>query len=104
MFGMSSDNPDLSCPSCHRPMINMSDYYDALGTGVSIGVESSLIIGSGRSRTLNPFVPFEAFSNLLDNLLNWGRDKKGAKICREILPHFPNSQICSECLYVARRP
>ena len=103
MFSMSSDYPDLSCPSCHRPMCAMTEYYESLGTGIGIGIDSDIFIGYGRRRTLNPFVPFELFSNLLDNLLNWGRDKKGAKLCREILPQFPKSQICSECLYIARR-
>ena len=51
---------------------------------------------------MNPFAVAELFSNLIDNALNFGRDKKGAKLCREILPHFPKSQICSECLYVYR--
>ncbi len=103
MFGFSSDNPDLSCPSCHRPMVNMTDYYDALetGVGISIGTELPLIVGA-RRRYINPFAVAELFGNLVDNILNFGRDRKGAKLCREILPNFPRSQICSECLYVYR--
>lgn len=102
MLGFSSDNPDLSCPSCHRPMVNMVDYYESLGTGIgiSIGSDSPMIIGNWNRRAVNPFAIAELISNLIDNVLNFGRDKKGAKLCREILPNFPKSQICSECLYV----
>ncbi|MBC8134934.1 MAG: hypothetical protein H8F28_03495 [Fibrella sp.] len=104
MLGFTSDNPDLSCPSCHRPMVNMTDYYESLGTGVGIGIgsDSNMIVGYGMRRTINPFAVGELLGSLIDNVLNMGRDKKGAKLCREILPNFPKSQICTECLYIYR--
>ncbi len=104
MISISTDNPDVSCPSCHRPMINMTDYYEALdtGIGISIGSESPLVIGCIRRR-INPIAVAEILGTLMDSVLNMSRDRKGAKLCREILPRFPRSQICSQCLSVYRR-
>ena len=102
MFSLLPEDPELSCPSCHRLMIPLREYHQVRDGGL-FGGDSPLLLRSGRNAMLNPFAVVEFFNNIIDGLLNISRNSKGKRLCQEILPRYPRSQICTECLYVYKR-
>lgn len=103
MFGFASDTPDINCPNCNRPMVDMKTYQKALQDGIGVGADSSWLIGAGRNRTINPFAVAELIGNIVDSILDFFRNKKAAKLCEQVLPEYPKSQMCVLCLFVYKR-
>jgi len=107
MFGLPVDNPDVICPDCRRPMIELDKMAraangDAVGLDAGDGYFGNMYSGAGRS-----ILALELFFQMIDMLFGSIRTafraRKLRKLAAETLPQFPRSVICPVCFFLLRR-
>jgi len=107
MFGVPIDNPDVMCPDCRRPMIELDKMAraardDAEGLDLGDGYFGNMYSGAGRS-----ILALELFFQMIDMLFGSIRAafrvRKLQKLAAENLPQFPRSLICPACFFLLRR-
>jgi len=104
MFNIEVENPDVMCPNCHRTMVELAKFYHAMHEdGGTMGTEAPLFVGMGFRFGLNPIAVLELLNGLWDLLFLKLRNKKVERLCTEVLPRYPKSLICPNCLYLWRR-
>ncbi len=86
-----------TCPKCATPLLPLRDFEihkSSESPGVGADLWQFLLFG------------WWAFVlNFVDDLFTLGaRQKKLAALKSEILPQFPNTQVCPRCLEIKRLP
>lgn len=99
MFNLPIDNPDVICPHCRRPMVDLAGYDLAVRRDVhrSDGFRPKNRVG------IPVFLVLGLLNSLTDSLVQWLRARKVDRLCRQELPLYPKSLICPVCLTVLRR-
>jgi hypothetical protein len=108
MFGMSSDNPDVLCPDCRRPLVPVRTFARALGLDTTVLGDdfTSPLDGSGEIDGAGATIfAFEVVNAAIDGVLNWLHRQKAKRLCRRLLAENPRTKnlICASCLFVYRR-
>lgn len=87
----------FTCPSCHAFMMPLSKYeIQKVSASPTVGAEwwEFLLFG---------WMAF-VYNYLYDAFTYEERKAKVNKLRTAVLPQFPNSQICPQCLHVLKRP
>jgi len=99
MFNLPIDNPDIICPSCRRPMVDLAGY--------DLAVRRDVERTDGFRPKNRAGIPVFLFLGLLnwltDSAVQWLRIRKVDRLCRQELPPYPKSLICPSCLSILRR-
>jgi hypothetical protein len=97
MMGISSDDPDISCPDCHRLMIRLDNYELAIdGQGPGDGI-------ADYTPQIDEFRGLLFLDGLINILFAWRHRVKSRQICQRFLPDWPGSMVCPACLFVYKR-
>ena len=102
---MQSNDPDIkkydqkndlvACPECHAWMLPLSDYEIQKSGAPSVEAEPWEFFLWGWSAYVTNFVS--------DSFTYKGRKRQLEQLKRDILPHFPKSLVCVDCLHVSKR-
>jgi len=87
----------FTCPSCHGFMMPLGKYeIQKLSEGPTVGAEPWEFYLYG-------WMAF-VYNYIYDAMTFKERKAKLSKLKDEVLPQFPNSQVCPQCLQVIKRP
>ena len=103
MFNIQVDNPDILCPECHRTMVELAKFYHSMQEDGTMGTDAPIFIRSGFQYGLNPIAVIELLNGAIDAIFLKFRNKKVERLCAQVLPRYPKSLICPNCLYLWRR-
>ena len=106
MFSFASDNPDRTCPECHRIMVDLRRYAvavdnDATGLDGENHPMGNMFTSTGRDIILIEMI-MGAINFVFGGIIAANRRRKVKRMADEILPSFPKSQICPACLFVLK--
>jgi|GEM_PF-1448511 hypothetical protein len=105
MYGIA-DNSWSPCPDCRTPLVEL-DGYDRV-----VGNDSAVYDGDDYAN--GPFFFFSysrlflmwlmsAIAGLFGGAHITLKEQKVKRLCRTVLPQYPNSLICPRCLFVTKR-
>jgi uncharacterized protein YbaR (Trm112 family) len=108
MFGFSSENADVVCPDCRRPLVPVRSFAQALGLDTTVLADdfaspmdhSGELDGPGAT-----LFAFQVLNAMVDGVLGWFHKLKAKRLCRRLLEENPRTKtlICASCLFVYRR-
>lgn len=87
----------VTCSECHAFMLPLRDYE------ISRGAEAPAVGAELWEFLLWGWWAF-AYNYISDALTLRGRLSKLAALKQEVLPRFPRSLVCPQCLYLLKRP
>ena len=103
MFSLEVENPDIPCPECQRILVELAKFRRVMHEDGSLGSDAPIFVFSGFRFALNPVAMYDWFNGAWDALFLHQRNKKVERLAAEILPRYPNTLICPNCLYLWRR-
>jgi hypothetical protein len=85
----------LNCPECHNIMVPLKGYEirDSAAPGLGADLWQFLLFG---------WIIF-VYNYVFGTAKFEGEKARLALEKKEVLPHYPNSQICPKCFHVTRR-
>lgn len=86
----------ISCPECHNIMVPLRSFEIQSSEGPTVDFDPVQFLLFGWWSIIANFCFGAARMK--------GRQTQLAKEKAEVLPSFPNSQICPRCFHVTRRP
>ena len=107
MVNIPIDNPDVICPDCRRPMVELHKMADVSGND-ALGIDGGMGgFGNPYSSVGRGMILFDMFVQLIDfafgSLIAAGRGRKLKRLAAATLPQFPRSLICPSCFFLLRR-
>lgn len=92
---------EVLCPECRRPMVELAKYQRVIDGDSLVG--DAIPLPSRFNPGGRVFFFFAIIDLILDSIFMMAHKTKAKKLCARELPGFPNSIVCTQCLFVVRR-
>lgn len=92
---------EVNCPECRRPMVELVKYQRVIDGDSVVGDDNPVPMPWDRSGQV--FFLFGIIDFIMGSIEMAVHKAKAKKIFARELPAYPNSLVCTQCLFVLRR-